>query len=471
MNNLSIKGKKFFHSYFKLHEHGTNIKTEVLAGFTTFVTMAYALLVIPNILKVSGMNGLGLMGDAANAMNSMNDSVIAAAFVAMCLVSAAGTLMMSLYSNLPFAVAPGIGLTAFFSYSVCLKLGYTWQQGLAAVSISGTLFILITLTSLREKIIQCLPDNIKKAMTAGIGLFITLIGLKSGGIIVADPSTLVGFGNLTNNNVLLTIIGLTLMCILMVRRVKGAMLIAILLTTIIGIPMGITHLSGVKFISAPASIAPIFMKMDYHGLFSHEGAGVIGAITSIIMVILTFSLVDLFDTLGTLIGTAQKAEMIRPDGSIRSMKKALLTDAVSTTFGSFFGMTTTSTYIESTAGIAEGGRTGLTTLVVGSLFLVATFLGGIIGMVPSQATAPALIMVGILMMESIKHVDFTDLTEAIPGFLTITLMPFTYSITNGVAAGMISYPIMKLAVGKGKEVNIITYILAILFIIRFAVIK
>ncbi|WBW96785.1 NCS2 family permease [Oceanirhabdus sp. W0125-5] len=461
----------FLESYFQLKEHNTNIRTEILAGFTTFITMAYALLVIPNILKASGMNSLGLMGDAANSLNTMNDPVVGSAFVAMCLVSAIGTLIMSLYGNLPFAVAPGIGLTAFFTYSVCLTLGYTWQQGLAAVTISGLLFVAITVTSLREKIVECLPKNIKVAMTAGIGLFVALIGLKSGGIVIADPGTLVRFGDFTDKNVLLTIIGLAIMCVLMVRKVKGAMLISILLTTVIGIPMGITQVAGLKIFSAPPSIMPTFMKMDFQGLFAHGGNGVLGAITSIIMVVFTFSLVDLFDTLGTLVGTAQRAEMIQPDGSIRNMRKALLTDSISTTFGSLFGMTTTSTYIESAAGIAEGGRTGLTTLVVGILFGSAVFLGGIVGIVPAQATAPALIVVGVLMMESIKDVDFTDLSEAVPAFLTVALMPFTYSIANGIAAGIIFYPIMKIAVGKHKDVHPITYILAVLFILRFMMIQ
>lgn len=456
----------FFERIFKLEENKTDVKTEVLAGITTYITMAYALLVIPNILKFSGMNAGALKGDEAAVLNMITDPVIGAVFTGTCIVSAIGTLIMAIYANLPFAVAPGIGLTAFFSYSVCLTLGYTWQQGLAAVFISGLLFILITVTSIREKIVDYLPQNIKVAITSGIGLFIALIGLKSGGIIISNPGTLVGFGNFLDPKVLLTIIGIALMGILMARGVKGAMLIAILLTTLIGIPMGVTSLSGAKLFSAPPSVMPTFAKMDFAGLLG-TGSGIIGALTSVIMVVLTFSLVDLFDTIGTLVGTAQKADMIQEDGKIKNMKKALLTDAIATTMSALFGGTTTSTYVESTAGIAEGGRTGLTSFVVGILFILSLFLGGVVGIVPAQATAPALVIVGILMMESIKEVDFSDFSEALPAFFTIAIMPFSYSIANGIAVGIIFYPIMKVATGKYKDVHPVMYILAVLFILRF----
>lgn len=452
---------------FKLSDNNTNIRTELIAGITTFVTMAYALLVIPNILKFSGMNAQNLLGDAANNLSVNNDVIIASVFTATCIVSALGTLIMSLYANLPFAVAPGIGLTAFFSYGVCLTLGYTWQQGLAAIMISGILFILITVTSVREKIVDCLPRNIKVAITSGIGLFIALIGLKSGGVIVSNPGTLVSFGNFNNPKVLLTIIGITLMGILMARKVKGAMLIAIILTTIIGIPLGVTNISNVQLFSLPKSPSYTFMAMDFKGLLSHGGTGFLGTIMSVIMVVITFSLVDLFDTIGTLVGTAQKAEMIEKDGKIKNMNKALLTDAIATTLSAMFGLTTTSTYVESTAGIAEGGRTGLTTFVVSLLFIISIFFGGLVGIVPSEATAPALVIVGILMMESIKEVDFSDFTEALPAFFTIAIMPFSYSIANGIATGIIFYPIMKIFTGRYKEVHPIMYLLAVLFIIRF----
>ncbi|MDW8801700.1 NCS2 family permease [Clostridium sp. A1-XYC3] len=459
--------KSIFESFFQLSANKTNVKTEILAGFTTFVTMAYALLVIPNVLKFSGMNALGAKGDAAASLTAINDPVIASAYVGMCLTSAIGTIVMALYGNLPFAVAPGIGLTAFFSYSVCLTLGYTWQQALAAVFLSGILFILITVTSIREKIVDSLPENLKIAITGGIGLFIALIGLKSGSIIVSNPSTLVAFGNFSDPHTILTLIGIIIMGILMARAVKGAMLISICVTTLIGIPMGITNISGLKLLSAPASIAPTFMAFDFNGLLSHNGAGFIGALTSIVMVVLTFSLVDLFDTIGTLVGTAQKADMILPDGKIKNMKKALLSDALATTISSLFGTTTTATYIESTAGIAEGGRTGLTSLVTGILFVLALFLGGVVGIVPAEATAPALVIVGVLMLGAVKDINFDDFTEAVPAFFTIAIMPFSYSIANGIAAGIIFYPIMKVFTGKHKEVHPIIYILAALFIIRF----
>ncbi|CAH2213681.1 NCS2 family permease [Tepidibacter aestuarii] len=467
MKSTVQKNTNILEKLFELRENKTNIKTEILAGFTTFMTMAYALLVIPNLLKFSGMNALGARGDEAALLSILNDPVIGSAFTGTCIVSAIGTLIMALYANLPFAVAPGIGLTAFFSFSVCLNLGYTWQQGLAAVMISGILFIIITATSIREKIVECLPNNIKIAITSGIGLFITLIGLKGGGIVVSDPGTLIKFGDFTDKAVILTLIGIMIMGILMAKNVKGAMLISIILTTIIGIPMGITNIEGLKIITAPPSVSHTFMAMDFKGLLSNSGAGIIGTVTSIIMVVLTFSLVDLFDTIGTLVGTAQKADMIQEDGSIKNMKKALLADAIATTISSMFGGTTTATYIESTAGIAEGGRTGLTSMVVGILFLCSLFLGGIVGIVPSQATSPALIIIGVLMIESIKDVDFSDLTEAIPAFFTIVIMPFTYSIANGIAAGVIFYPIMKLGTGKHKEVHPIMYVLSILFILRF----
>lgn len=452
---------------FQLTKNKTNVKTELIAGFTTFITLAYALLVIPNVLKFSGMNAAGLKGDAAADLSILNDPVIAAAFTATCIVSTIGTLIMAFYANLPFALAPGIGLTAFFSYSVCLSLGYTWQQGLAAIFISGFLFIIITLTSIREKIINCLPKNIKLAITSGIGLFITLIGLKSGGIIVSDPSTLVAFGDFTNPTVILTLIGITLMAAFMARKLKGAMLIAILITTLIGIPLGVTNIEQIDLFRMPASIGPTFLKFDFKGLLSQNGTGLLNALTSIIMVVLTFSLVDLFDTIGTLVGTAQKANMLQPDGSIKNIRKALLADSISTTLSAMLGTTTTSTYIESSAGISEGGRTGLSSVVVGVLFVVSLFFSGVVGVVPAQATAPALIIVGVLMMESIKEIDFTDFTEALPAFFTIVMMPFSYSIANGIAAGIIFYPIMKVLTGRYKEVNIIIYILAIVFALRF----
>lgn len=461
--------KSFLDSFFKLSENNTNVKTEIIAGITTFITMAYIIFVNPAILMQAGMNSKGLMGDAAvkAGLSAINDPVVASVFGATCIAAAIGTLVMALYANLPFAQAPGMGLNAFFTYSVCLTLGYTWQQALAAVFVSGILFIIITVTSIREKIVDALPHNLKLAISGGIGLFIALIGLKSGGIIVANPATLVGFGKFTDPHAIVTLIGIVITGILMSRGVKGSILIGIILTTIVGIPFGITHLAGIKVISAPPSLAPTFLAFDFKGLLGLGKAGMVGAFTSLVMVVLTFSLVDLFDTIGTLVGTAQKAKMVDKDGRVKNMNKALLSDALATTFGSIMGTSTVVTYVESTSGISEGGRTGLTSFTTGILFILALFFGGLVGVVPAEATAPALVIVGVLMMGAVTKINFEDFTEALPAFFTIAIMPFSYSIANGIAAGIIFYPIVKLVTGKQKDVNPIVYILALLFIIRF----
>ena len=459
--------KSFLQSFFKLKENNSNVRTELLAGFTTFITMAYTILVIPNILKFSGMNLPGVKGDGAAAFTATNDPVVGAIFTAICVGSGIGTILMGAYANLPFAIAPGMGLCAFFTYSVCLTLGYTWNQALAAVFISGILFIIITVTSIREKIVDALPESLKTAIAGGIGLFIALIGLKTGSIVVSNPGTLISFGKFTNLHAVLTIIGITITAVLMARKVRGAMLIGIIATTIIGIPMGITNLAGIKLLSTPPSIAPTFMAFDFKGLLGTGGAGIIGAVTSVIMVVITFSLVDLFDTIGTLVGTAEKAQMIDENGKVRNMRKALLSDAIGTTISACIGTPTMATYVESTAGIAEGGRTGLTSCVVGILFLFSLFFAGIVGIVPPEATAPALIMVGVLMMGAVTKLDFDDFTEALPAFFTIAIMPFSYSIANGIAAGIIFYPIVKVSTGRQKEVHPIVYVLAALFILRF----
>lgn len=466
METTNVRKKSILETFFKLSENGTNVKTEILAGFTTYITVAYALLVIPNILKVSGMNAAGLRGDEAALLTILNDPIVGSAFASTCIAAAIGTLIMAFYANLPFVLAPGIGLTAFFSYSVCLKLGYTWQQGLTAVCISGFIFILITLTSIREKIVDALPQNLKLAITGGIGLFIALIGLKSGSVIVANPGTLVSFGSFTNPHTALTIIGIVITGILMARKVKGSMLIGIILTTIVGIPMGITQTSGFKLFYVPP-IGKTFFAFDFPGLLSHGGSGVIGAIVSIVMVVITFSLVDLFDSIGTLVGTAQKSGMVDDNGRVKNIRKALFADAFATTLGGALGTTTLATVVESAAGIAEGGRTGLTNVVVGVLFIISIFFGGVIGIVPAEATAPALVIVGVLMLGAVADIEFSDFTEALPAFFTIVIMPFSYSIANGVAAGIIFYPIMKVATGRKKEVHSIMYIMAFLFILRF----
>ncbi|OBR95734.1 MULTISPECIES: NCS2 family permease [Clostridium] len=463
----------FLESFFKLPENNTTVRTEILAGVTTFITMAYIIFVNPTILMQAGMNVHGLMGDAAvkAGLSAINDPIVGSIFTATCIAAAVGTFIMALYANLPFAQAPGMGLNAFFTYSVCLGMHYTWHQALAAVLVSGIIFIIITVTSIREKIVDALPFNLKLAISGGIGLFIALIGLKNAGIVISDPSTLVAFGKLTSAPVLLSIIGILITVILMARNVKGSILIGIILTTIVGIPLGVTHLTGIKVVSAPPSLAPTFFAFDFKGLLGIGKAGVVGGLTSIIMVVITFTLVDLFDTIGTLVGTAEKAGMVDENGRVKNMHKALFADSLATTIGSMLGTSTVNTYVESTSGVSAGGRTGLTSCVVGILFILSLFFSGLVGIVPTQATAPALIIVGALMIGVVTKIDFSDFTEGLPAFFAIAFMPFSYSIANGIAAAIIFYPIVKIVTGKYKEVHPIVYVLAALFIFRFAMLS
>ena len=434
----------------RLENYNTNVKTEILAGITTFITMAYIMFVNPIILKEAGMDA-------------------GAVFVATCLSAAIGTFMMAFYANYPFAQAPGMGLNAFFTYTVVLTMGYTWQQALAAVFFSGIIFILITLFGIREMIVDAIPMSLKYAVSGGIGLFIAFIGLKNAGIIVANQATYIGFGDLTNPGTLLAIAGLFITAILMSRNIKGSILLGILITTVLGLFTGIVKLpSDFSVIKMPPSLAPTFLKLDIKGLLGiGENIGFISLVTSVLYVVLSFAFVDLFDTIGTFIGTGSKAGMLDENGKMPNMKKGLMSDAIATTIGSLLGTSTVTTYVESAAGIAEGGRTGLTAFVTGILFLVALFFSPIALLVPTEATAPALIIVGVLMMGSIKKINFEDFTEAMPAFLTIIAMPFTFSIANGIAAGLIAYPIVKIASGKAKEIHPIVYVLAILFILRF----
>lgn len=435
----------------KLEEHKTNVKTEVLAGITTFITMAYIMFVNPIILKETGMDA-------------------GAVFVATCISAAIGTLMMAFYANYPFAQAPGMGLNAFFTYTVVLTMGYTWREALAAVFFSGIIFILITISGIREMIVDAIPMSLKYAVSGGIGLFIAFIGLKNAGIIVANKATYIGFGNLTQPGTLLAIIGLFITAILMSRNVKGSILLGILITTVLGIFIGVVKLpADFSFIKMPPSVEPTLFKLDIKGLLGiGKNIGVISLITSILYVVLSFTFVDMFDTIGTFIGTGSKAGMLDENGKMPNMKKGLLSDAIATTVGALIGTSTVTTYVESASGIAEGGRTGLTALTTGLLFLIALLFSPVALLVPTQATAPALIIVGVLMMGSIKNINFEDFTEAMPAFLAIAAMPFTFSIANGIAAGLIAYPVVKIAAGKAKEIHPIVYVLAILFILRFA---
>lgn len=437
----------FLENFYQLSHHGTNVKTEIMAGITTFLTMAYVLLVVPGFLSDAGMPPEGL-------------------YTSVCLIAIIGTFFHAFYSKLPLATAPGLGLTIFFAYTVVGPMGYTWQQGLAAVAVSGVVFILISVTSIREIIIKSLPNNIKIAITGGIGLFISVIGFKNAGIVIAVEGGMY-FGDLSNPAVLLSLFGLFMTLILMAKGISAALIISIAITTIVGIPLGVTDLSNIGFLSLPPSIGGTFFQQDFAGLFGAGGFGL--AILNVVMVILTISLVDLFDNIGTLLAVADRGKLYDEHGNVRNMKKALLSDSISTTISSFLGTTTTSTYLECSAGIAAGGKTGLTALTTGLLFVVAMFFSGLVGIIPGAATAPALIVIGVLMMGSVTRLDFSDITEGAPAFFTIALMPFTTSIAEGIAGGIITYVLLKMVTGRWKEIQPTMYILAILFIIRFAI--
>lgn len=434
--------------YFKLTDNKTDVKTEVIAGLTTFITMAYILFVNPDMLAITGMD-------------------FNAVFMATCISAAIGTLIMGFYANIPFAQAPGMGLNAFFTFGVVLHLGYTWEQALAIVFISGLLFILFTVTGLRTAIIEAIPNSLKNAIGGGIGLFIALIGFKNAGIVIADEATLVAMGSFQDPKVLLALIGLIITGFLMIKKVKGSILIGIFLTMLIGIPMGVTDTSVALDFSF--NIQPTLFKMDLPGLFNAGDLGIVAAITSVATVVISFALVDMFDTIGTLIGTATKANMLDEEGNLPNMDKALLADAIATAVGALLGTSTVTTYVESAAGVAEGGKTGLTAVTTGVMFILSIFLAPFALMVPAQATAPALIIVGVLMMGTVTKINFDDFSEALPAFFTIALMPFTYSIANGIAGGLIFYLVAKIATGKAKEVHTTVYILVILFIMKFTI--
>ena len=422
--------------FFKLKENGTNIRTEVIAGFTTFLTMAYILAVNPSILSAAGMD--------ANAL-----------FTATALAAIAGTLVMALWAKLPFALAPGMGLNAFFAFSVVLGMGHSWQFALTAVLIEGIIFILLTLFNVREAIVNAIPSSIKTAISAGIGLFIAFIGLQNAGVVVNNDATLVGLGDITTGNALLGLIGLIITAALVVKKVKGDLLIGILLTTLIGIPLGITQLKG--FISTPPSIEPIFFQFEWKEVFTFD----------MMIVVFTFLFVDIFDTLGTLVGVSTKAGMLDKNGKIPNAKKAFMADAIGTTVGSMLGTSTVTTYVESAAGVSEGGRTGLTALVTAIAFGIALFLSPVFLAIPGAATAPALILVGLYMLSPIRELNFNDFAETIPAFITIIAMPLTYSIAEGITLGVMSYVLINLIAGNFKKLSIGMYILAVLFILKY----
>lgn len=436
--------KGFLERTFKLNEHKTNVKTEIVAGITTFMTLAYILVINPLFLSKTGMDA-------------------GAVFTATAVSSIIATLVMAFYANYPFVLAPGMGLNAFFAFSVVIGMGYSWQFALTAVLIEGIIFLILTFLNVREAIVNAIPMSLKHAVSVGIGLFIAFIGLSESGagIIANDDATLVTLGNLASPGPILAIIGIIITSILLVKRVKGALLIGILATTIIGIPLGITIVPGNLF-SAPPSLSPILFKfVGFKEIFSFD----------MLLVLITFLFVDMFDTIGTLVGVASKAGMLDEEGRLPKAKQALFADAVGTTVGACLGTSTVTTYVESASGVSEGGRTGLTALTSAVLFAIALLFSPLFTMIPGQATAPALILVGLFMMSPILKIDLEDFTEAIPAFFTVIIMPLAYSIADGIVFGIVSYAVINgvvnLTSSKKKKVSPVMYILALVFVAKF----
>lgn len=435
------KNKNWFEEYFDFAYHNTDLRTEILAGITTFMTMAYILFVNPAILS-----------------DAIGKDAIPSLVTATALSAGLATILMGLYAKKPFALAPGMGLNAYFTYGVVLGMGYSWQVALAAVFVEGLIFIALTLTKVRSAIIHAIPLSQKYAIGAGIGLFLTIIGMQEAGFVVDSPATLITFGaqNVAKPEFWLALFGLFLAAVLISRGIKGALLISILTTTVIGIALGITPAPDKLF--AMPTLSHTFLQMDLKGLLSVGAIGVVFA----------FFMVDFFDTLGTITGLSAKAGFLTKDGKVPDAEKVLLTDAIGTTVGAVLGTSTVTTYIESAAGIEEGGRTGMTALVTGALFLiVGLFISPIAGVIPAYATAPALIIVGYYMLSAIRGVDFSDPTEAIPAFMVLVTIPFTYSIADGIGMGFISYAIVKTLSGRYKEVHPLLYILAGVFVFYF----
>jgi adenine/guanine/hypoxanthine permease len=421
--------------YFKLTEHGTNVRTEVVAGLTTFLTMAYIIFVNPSILGDAGMPK-------------------GAVFVATCLIAALGTTIMGLYANYPIALAPGMGLNAYFAYVVVLGMGYKWQVALGAVFVSGCLFLLVTLTGLREQIIKGIPHSLRVAITVGIGMFLAIIALKSAGIVAASKATYVTLGDLHQPSVVLAAIGFFTIVALDKLKVRGAILIGILLVTVLSFFFGGNKFAGI--FSAPPSIEPTFFKLDIAGAFS----------VGILNVVLVFFLVELFDATGTLMGVAKRAGLLVP-GKMDRMNKALLADSGAIFAGSLLGTSSTTAYIESASGVQAGGRTGLTAVTVAILFLLCLFISPLAGSVPAYATAPALFFVACLMLRDLTELEWDDSTEVIPAAVTALMMPFTYSIANGLAFGFITYGLLKLLTGKAREVHYMVWIIGVVFLYKF----
>ncbi len=435
--------------FFKIKERNSTVRAEIVGGITTFFAMAYIIFVNPNYLSATGMNFHAVM-------------------LATCLSSAIGCFLTAFIANVPFAQAPGMGLNAFFTYTLCLGMGYTWQQGLAIVFISGLIFLAITISPLRSKIIASIPADLKNAITAGIGLFIAFIGLLNADIVNLIGDTVVdgavvatdysAMGNITSGAPLLALIGLIVTAILLAFNVKGAIFLGIVITTVIGIPFGLTSYTPMEF--SFGVIGETFMKMDFHGLLS---LGILPLLTAIV----SFTIVDMFDTVGTLVGTAGNAGMLDPSGNLPGGDKALVADAIATCTGACMGTSTVTTFVESSTGISEGARTGLSSVVVGILFVLSCFLAPVAGIIPSAATAPALIIVGVLSLKSAAKIHWNDFEIALPCFLTIAMMPFAYSISDGIGFGFISYTVIKMVRGKFKEIPVLMYILSALFILKY----
>lgn len=419
---------------FGFNKQETTVRTEIFAGITTFLTMAYILAVNPNILGETGMDKGALF----------TTTVIMAAFA---------TGLMAIYAKLPFALAPGMGLNAFFAYTICLTLGFTWQFALTAVLLEGIIFIILTATNLREKIVKVLPESLKTSISVGIGLYIAFIGLKNAGVIVGNSATLVGLGDLTHGSGLLTVIGLVITAALLVKNVKGALFIGIIATALIGIPMGETKINGV--FSTPPSIEPIFWKFDWNGIFTKD----------MFYVIFTLLFVDLFGCIGTIIGVANQMET--KDGKYPPLKKAFMVDAIATTTGAMMGTSAVTTYVESASGVKAGGKSGLTAFSTAVCFLVSLFLAPVFLAIPSAAVAPVLVLVGLMMMSSIQKIDFFDYSESIPAFICIVMMPLTYSIAEGIVLGHLSHVFVNTLGGNFKKVTVGMYILAAFFILKF----
>lgn len=413
-------------------------RTEVVAGATTFLTMCYILAVNPTILSTTGMDRGAL-------------------FTSTAIAAAIATLLLAFMAKLPFAQAPSMGLNAFFAYTLCQAMGYSWQQSLAIMLIEGIVFLLITFINVREAILNAIPENLRHAISVGIGMFIAFIGLKNAGIIVSSPATFVTLGKFTPAAIL-GVIAILLSGVLMARKVKGALFVSIIATTVIGIPLGVTEIPSHWIpVSMPQSLSPIFCQFDFSGLINFRT----------LMVVISLLLVNIFDTVGTLVGLAYKTNIVRPDGTIPKIKEAMMSDAIGTTCGAFLGSSTLTTYVESASGIAEGGRSGLTSFTTGILFIVALFLSPLFMLIPSAATSGALVLVGVLMLDSVKRLNLADVSEAFPAFITMITMVLCYSIADGICLGILSFVILKLCTGKWKQVNMTMVILSLIFIANF----